>query len=275
MQRPQFNTPLVWSLLFVIVAVLAILMMLPPLAKAAFSGESGATQIQEQLAKLMTEHDNSLQTYRDRFNGRSVFFEPKAPASPRRETIETTRTTAPPPPPPPAPSGPPPYSGPTMKGMIGEQILFPNDLRVSVGEEKDGLRVLSTDPPWTAKVEYGGWEYDLELFPRTSEEMFFKRSPLLSSSVPGLIEAPPEEEDSSGNGEAEHTNTPQPPSSVQAQADEQQPEQPSGGRAEQPADKPGDSPDTKPTRDSPEEPERQPAKEKPDAPPPPDNAPAK
>ena len=190
MQRPELNGPLVWSVLFIVVAALAIVMTLPPLLTAAFSPDSGAAEMEQQFTQLMERHEDSLALHQNRFNGRSIFFEPKLPPKPVERRPVRREPTPPPPPPRETPKVKPSYAGPALKGMVGQRLCFAGGLVVHVGQERDGLRALEANPPWTAKVEYRGWEYDLTLFDRPSDDAFFKRLSTTTASFPGIIEAP-------------------------------------------------------------------------------------
>lgn len=165
--RLRLNGPLAWSAASLLVIVVLVVLTLPALARAAFGPDLDGEGVSDTFAKLMEEHEGMSETYRDRFDGRSVFFKP--PRKPKRRPVRTAPppkkddTPKPPPPPKPDPKRPP-YSGPSIGGMIGDRVYFEGDLRVDVGEERDGVEVLSVNPPWGAKVMYRKWEYDLDLF---------------------------------------------------------------------------------------------------------------
>ncbi len=110
----------------------------------------------------------------DQLMGRSMYFLPPKPPPERK----------PPPPAPPAPPkkdpGPPPppsrYGGPKIIAMMGDTVWF-EGARVSVGEEHDGAKVISTAPPWSAKIEWKEVEFDVELFARTTPDFLVPREP--------------------------------------------------------------------------------------------------
>jgi hypothetical protein len=186
------NGPLTWSLLFIIVAVIAVVVALPALLGAIFSPGTGQAAVDTTFAELMTGHEDSLATYQARFNGRSVFFKPPQPppAMPARTPdptpviIETPPTGI--------PATPSSYTGPTIRALIGDTVWFHGGLRVTAGEEAEGVRVISVNAPWSATVAYAGGEYDVSLFENLTP---FFRDPDSDSSTlpPGLIEADSEE----------------------------------------------------------------------------------
>ncbi len=81
--------------------------------------------------------------------------------------------------------------------VVGNEVWFKpvraeeSSLRVSVGQEKDGIQVISTSLPWSVKVGYLGGEYDIELFPKASDSLFASAAPTMTVT-PGLVDANPE-----------------------------------------------------------------------------------
>jgi hypothetical protein len=141
----------------------------------------------------MTGHEDSLATYRARFDGRSVFFKPDQPRPDmpeRRPDPTPTRIEVPLSDIPATPSS---YTGPTIRALLGDTVWFHGGLRVAAGEEAEGVRVISVNAPWSATVAYAGGEYDVPLFENLTP---FFRDPGAdnSSPPPGLIEAGSEED---------------------------------------------------------------------------------
>ncbi|MDP7005366.1 MAG: hypothetical protein QF718_04055 [Phycisphaerales bacterium] len=187
--------PLGWGLASIVVicifCIYAFITVLSPLLLSSSSNE-----IENKTDSLIEKHDEYALIDISRFKGRSAFFKP-------------IRKPPPPPPPPPPPAnvpepedsiidpGPPPppddYRGPDFIAIIGEEAWFRssgsgfgNVIRIKVGEEKDGLKVVSTTAPSIVKVEYLRGEYDLDLFER--DEPFFLENPPPSTSVDFLEE---------------------------------------------------------------------------------------
>lgn len=138
---------------------------LPGLSTAALvpRADDGRT---DGLAALLDEHDVASDIAVDRFRGRSLFYPPPPPPRPA-----PPRPPAPPPPPVAAPSGPPPtppppasYQGRKPSFIVGQTIYFDQGLKISVGEELDGIRVISVNPPWSARLGHQRGEYEVPIF---------------------------------------------------------------------------------------------------------------
>jgi hypothetical protein len=184
-RRISINTPLVLSLAFVALAAIALLVQVPPLLGALVTPRPGADPTQARLGEFLTGHEQDLVVYRDRFNGRSMFF---MPSPPRR-----TRVTLPPPvdddggepaPPPPRPTV---YEGPSVLFVVGDEVWFHDGVRVRVGEEgSNGVTVISSSPPWEVKLGHRGGEFPVVLFERAQPGLDEKpRGPQLT---PGLVQ---------------------------------------------------------------------------------------
>jgi len=105
-------------------------------------------------------HERALASWTGQIDGRSLFFTPAAPPPPPPPPTE--RDDSPPPPPPP----PARYGGPQPVAMINDTVWFENDLRLSVGEAEDDLRLVDVVPPWEIVVEWEGVEFSVSLFER-------------------------------------------------------------------------------------------------------------
>ncbi len=121
------------------------------------------------LAEYLVEHETGLGAYRERVEGRSLFFKPKpyprkqdpAPKVVDRGPVE--------PPLPPKPVGPPKvYPGPSILFVLGDEVWFHNGMHVSVGEESDGVTVIASDAPWSVTLGHDGGEYDIDLFKKST-----------------------------------------------------------------------------------------------------------
>ena len=56
-------------------------------------------------------------------------------------------------------------------GFDGDRVWFVNDQRLAAGEEAGGVRVISVSAPWSARLAYSGWEGDVTIFRRTSDQL--------------------------------------------------------------------------------------------------------
>lgn len=86
--------------------------------------------------------------------GRSLFA---VPPPPRPRTDVAKKST-------PRPTR---YGGPSVIGMVNNQVWLANGDRISEGESKGGVRVLALNAPWSARLEWDGAEFEVDLFART------------------------------------------------------------------------------------------------------------
>jgi hypothetical protein len=183
-RRISINTPLVLSLAFVALAAITLLVQVPPLLGALVTPRPGADPTQARLGEFLTGHEEDLVVYRDRFNGRSLFFMPRPPSR--------TRAPLPPPvdddgdepaPPPPRPTV---YEGPSVLFVLGNEVWFHDGVRVRVGEEgPNGVTVISSSPPWEVKLGHRGGEFPVVLFERAQPGLDEK--PRGPQHTPGLV----------------------------------------------------------------------------------------
>lgn len=168
------NGPMLWSSTSIVLMVLVLTFTLPSLLVAMFGFGPGEPEIATMLSSLMSEHEEMMTTYQARFNGRSVFFTPPPTPKPKPKSpiqkLETQRTTPTIKPPPTEEPISEKYTGPSIMGIFGEEVWFVGSgfqkdiLRISVGEEKNGIKILATDPPWSVTVQYNRGEYEVNLF---------------------------------------------------------------------------------------------------------------
>ncbi|MCA9282471.1 MAG: hypothetical protein H6812_05665 [Phycisphaeraceae bacterium] len=118
------------------------------------------------LARFADEH----KTREASAIGRSMFFIPFAPPPPPPPP-PPPRDAPPPPPPPPPPSR---YGGAKIIGILGETVWFDTGEIVAIGDESDGVRVLAVSPPWSARLEWKGVEFDVPLFVRNTDRFLEK-----------------------------------------------------------------------------------------------------
>lgn len=187
--------PLGWSIVSIAIisvfSIYAFVAMLSP-----FLTGGSPEELESKTASLVERYDEYVAIDIARFRGRSAFFKPIRKPKP-------TPTTPPPPKDVPEPEdviidpGPPPpprdYMGPDLIAIIGDEAWFRSGgtgfgsvIRLKVGEEQDGLKVVSTTAPSVVNVEYRRGEYSIDLF--TSDEPFFIDNPPPSTSVDFLEE---------------------------------------------------------------------------------------
>jgi hypothetical protein len=171
----SLNGPAIWSGLLVLLAAVFVIGALVPVAAALLRPGLDDREVAEEFDRLIGEHEQAQTSYVARFDGRSVFFKPPPLRDPTPPRVVRQDPTPPPPPPPPVDTGPEPppenYTGPSIRGFWGDEVWFHGDLRVKVGEEKDGVKVLEVNPPWSARIAYARGEYDVPLFERAMEQL--------------------------------------------------------------------------------------------------------
>jgi hypothetical protein len=194
--RFSMNGPLGVSLVAVAVIGIFVIIALFTTLSAAFGFGTGEGDPKAELNKLVAINKEKMQEFQDRFNGRSVFYKPPPwpitrPASSTTTKVEYT------PPPPPVDTGPPKvYDGPGVWYAMSDVVRFkaktasdkPMDIRV--GEEKNGIKLIATNLPWTIRVGYKGGEYDVNVWERKGESFLLAQAPAIEI-IPGLIEVPP------------------------------------------------------------------------------------
>ena len=160
--RPlTINTPLLINAAAIAVAVWMFGSKLPALPSALFTEGLENDETSAFLSEYLENHAVDLQTYQARIDGRSVFFLPPAPKEPTQiKPVQEAEPLGTPPPPPP----PPNYTGPSVRFLVGNEVYFHDGLRIKLGEEKQGIRILAVDAPWTVNVAHAGGEYELTVF---------------------------------------------------------------------------------------------------------------
>ncbi len=184
MQNLQVNRPLLLSVVCVGIAAVVLFVPLPGLLAAMFTTSLGPEDAGQNMQQYLAAHVTDLETYRQRFDGRSLFSRPPAPPI---DAPPVKRTKKEPEAPPPEPIVPLLYAGPNVIGIIGDQVWFRGDLKLRVGEEGSGVKVLASDPPWTVKLAHGGGEYDVPIFKDYQTE--FSSDSLADRPTPGVVVA--------------------------------------------------------------------------------------
>ena len=184
MPRWSTNIPLVTSVAALVLASLVIVTQVAGLVSAALTPDVGDDPTASRLNEYLDEHDEGRKIYRDRFDGRSLFFKPKRPRRPVPPPTVVDRSDDPPPPTLP-PSPPRNYGGPSVIFVVGDEVWFHNGGHASVGEEVDGVKVIASNPPWSVTLFHAGKEYELPLFRKHD---LFEAAPTVNKSreFPGL-----------------------------------------------------------------------------------------
>ncbi len=190
------NQLLIANVATLVVVLVILAVQLPAVLAAAFGAGLGTDEPTEVVTRLIEFHDEWMETDQRRFTGRSFFFKPPPKAVPRppREVVDI------PPAPPPEPVELPPslvYTGPSVIGILGDEVWFRAPragslgLRIRVGQEpQEGITVLATNPPWSVTLGYQRGEYDIDVW--KNDFPGIERSAPPSRPIPGLIEPAPE-----------------------------------------------------------------------------------
>ena len=187
MTRLSINIPLVASIVAIAFASLVMAAQFVELAGAVLTPRPREDPTRARIDAYLAEHADAMNTYRGRFDGRSLFFKPKPPPPPPRVVANPPPTDPRPGPARPAgPTGPPAtYPGPTVRFVVGNEVWFHDGMHASVGEAVNGVTIIASDPPWTVTLGYGGGEYPIKLFEK--KELFRDRPKKTSDgSHPGL-----------------------------------------------------------------------------------------
>lgn len=154
-----------WGMVALGVALLAIVVLCVsgwPLVRDALTRRVGdVAELEAEQEKQVGLYTSAMEERVKQINGRSMFFVPPAPA----EVAEKEKE--------PEDEGPAPeptrYGGPDVIAVVNGTVWFGNDRRIAVGEERDGIKVVSVgESPWSVKLEWRGVEFDVQVFERTT-----------------------------------------------------------------------------------------------------------
>lgn len=187
MRRIPWNRPLVINGSALALAALIVLVGLPGLLAAVLTPSLDADRAAAGITDLLNQHAADKDAYQSRFVGRSLFHKPPAPRPKTPPPVARRQEEPAPiedltPKPPPVPRS---YDGPSILFVLGEEVWFQNGLRLRVGEEADGITVISSDAPWKVKLGYRGGEFDQEIFKRI--EPGLESQPRAQQGTPGLV----------------------------------------------------------------------------------------
>lgn len=169
MSRWSINIPLSASVAAVVFAVIVMSVQLSSLVSAMLTPRLQDDPTRARLDEYLVDHEIGLAAYRDRVEGRSLFSKPKPyprEREPAPQVVDRGPVESPPPPEPVGPSKV--YQGPSILFVLGDEVWFHNGMHVSVGEESDGVTVIASDAPWSVRLGYGGGEYDIDLFKKST-----------------------------------------------------------------------------------------------------------
>lgn len=185
----RWSGPLVTSVIAIALAIGVVLANIPTLIQALSSPNSDGND-QDIFATLTEAHNRQAEVSSRRFLGRSPFVVPGRPRT--RPAPPPVRTERPKPEPRPVTkvdTGPPSsYTGPDPTGVAGTVVFFDSDLRVSIGQEENGVRVLDILGPTLVRLGHKGGEYEVSFLDDDYSSIFKPFSGSTSSDILG--EAP-------------------------------------------------------------------------------------
>ena len=130
-----------------------------PLLRAAMLPAATEREHVDDAARLQ-RFAEALAAHGSQVNGRSLFFVPPRPRPPRPEVVVDTSPREPP--------KPTRYGGPAITALVNNQVWFNAGQRVRLGESGRGVKIVSMNAPWSARIEWQGVEFDVDLFQRDS-----------------------------------------------------------------------------------------------------------
>jgi hypothetical protein len=193
--RESINASMLTSVAALALAAIVLLAGAWSAVSAMFINANDRQDPSDRIAQLVAEHEEEISLHQARFNGRSAFFRPpprRDPTPPpppppkveveeeeEKEVEEEVEVEPPPPPPPPVPSE---YEGPPVLYVLGDMVVFrpssPGEpgKRIRIGQERNGIDIVSVDPPRSIRVGYQPEGYDRAEF----------NVPIFEWSMPGL-----------------------------------------------------------------------------------------
>jgi hypothetical protein len=131
-------------------------------------------------ADRLGEFAANLDRFKAQVDGRSLFYIPPRPPPPRIDpVVDNTPREAP---------KPTRYGGPSIIAMVNGAVMFSDGQRVKIGESGRNVKVVSISAPWSARLEWQGVEFDVELFQRDSAVVRTSHA----SSEPSVLTPAPE-----------------------------------------------------------------------------------
>jgi hypothetical protein len=123
---------------------------------------------QSQVDKTRIEsHASAFDGFVAQLNGRSLFWTPSKPGTDATVVVEEDpaegETSAP----------PARYDGPAIMAIVLDTVWFADGKKLTMtDDEKDGIKVISTNAPWEAVLRYRGKEFTVPFFER--DKVVFK-----------------------------------------------------------------------------------------------------
>jgi hypothetical protein len=201
--RAQVTGPLGWSVAAILITAIVVLSQMPPLLAALVTaGAAKEDAVTVGIQKVVLASQKLHAAYKDRFNGRFLFFPPKAPVTAPVAAKRTEEHV-------PAPVAvvDSSYSGPlSVMFAIDKVVWFKDQTKdpasgqivvLSPGQESNGVTLVSINPPWMVRVKWHDKEWDLEQFKdwRKAEDLLSiaaKSAAQPAAPISGVTVTPPD-----------------------------------------------------------------------------------
>ncbi len=170
--RINISAPLIASLVAIAICGLVVMLYLVDIAAAVLGPGTGDIEPDAKLSLYVAEHEQKMEEFAERFDGRSVFYIPPVRQPPQTvvtRTPEQERDPAPYV----APLPPEPevlrYTGPSPIFAVGSEVWFerprPDEpqMRLRVGETAHNVKLVSVSLPSFITVEFKDTEFDLDM----------------------------------------------------------------------------------------------------------------
>ncbi|HLP83825.1 MAG TPA: hypothetical protein VK157_05705 [Phycisphaerales bacterium] len=125
--------------------------------------------------KAAEAHAAAFDGYVKQLDGRSLWWTPSKPGTDATVVVEEDPQEG---------DAPPPakYEGPAIAAIVLDSVWFADGSKLSAtDDEKDGIKVVSTNAPWDAVIRYRGKEFTVPFFER--DRVVFKDAAKTSSGA--------------------------------------------------------------------------------------------
>jgi hypothetical protein len=141
------------ALAVLVLALIFAAVQIPPVLRAMNLSEQPAPKPTDPR-KDLDAFASAMDLHVRRVDGRSMFIDPAPPAPPEERREPERRATV--------------YAGPSLLAAINGVAWFSDGTRLREGESSGPLKLLALNVPWSARVEWEGGEFTVDLFARNT-----------------------------------------------------------------------------------------------------------
>jgi hypothetical protein len=132
--------------------------------------------------KAAEAHAAGFDGFVKQLDGRSLWWTPSKPGTDATVVVEEEPVEGDQP-------APAKYEGPAIAAIVFDSVWFADGSKLAVtDDEKDGIKVVSTNAPWDAVIRYRGKEFTVPFFER--DRVVFKDGPKSATSSNPSTTAP-------------------------------------------------------------------------------------